>query len=141
MNDALLIKRKFRWFAKLFKDAKQVNEEEPVRVSRRPPLTIHATADKSWYGGGEMMLTFPRTGIPWDCDEIVLSVMGSDDKIFEEWELCGVKRIPLNLFTSHVAEIPNYEDNEDEETLRFTFEHMRYRGPDGKWDNGSTLSV
>ena len=142
------LRRKFRWVVKLFKDAKQVNKAEFVRVSRRPPLNINATVEKSWNSGGVMEITFFRTNVE-PFDEVWIGLHQGDGSLVEEWELCDVKRLPLCLFTSHIPGDEEYEDNEGEETAKIDFRHMRYRrhvklgfGIDdkvGKWENWSVI--
>lgn len=132
-----LLKRKFFWYARLYKDARQVAEIEPVRISHRPRLVLHATADKSWCTGGGIELTFFRDAIE-PCDEIWLGCIRGEE-VFEEWELLNVKEIPRQLYTSHIPGDVVYEDNEGEKTVKYRYETLRWRPPGKKWTNFSNL--
>lgn len=141
-------RHKFRWVVVLYKDGDKITQNEFVRVSRRPPLTISATANESWNHGGKMALTFFRKGVE-ECDGIWLGVVDGDGAVFEEWELREVKKLPPRLFTSHIPQDDiEYEDDENE-TFEFSFNNMSYRCNKtvfnndnvGKWTNYSTLHM
>ena len=90
-----LIKSRFRWIIRLYKDGKQVRQEEIVRLNRRPPLTITAYAEDTAYKTNKKV-------------ELVLS-RG------EQWT--GPVAKDHEFFVDFTIETSDYDD----EPTRFTF--------------------
>ncbi len=83
-------KKKFLWSIKLYKDGKQVHEEEILkRISQRPLFNVHVTAEKSWTEGSDLRMTFNRIDIE-ECDEIWVGLRDVCGNLLEEWELLNV---------------------------------------------------
>lgn len=134
----VIFKRKYRFLIKLFKDAKQVAEEWLLR-GQRPPLTISATAEKSWNEGGEVNFTFNRIGVE-PCDEIWLGLLDGCGNIVEEFELCDVSVIPPGKrLMENWGYFENPIEQEDTTQIIYEFKHMRYRAAGEKWTNWSVI--
>lgn len=124
---------------KLFKDAKQVNQDEWLLRGQRPPLTFSVTAEQSRNDGGEVTFTFNRVGVE-ACDEIWVGLLDECGSIVEEWELCDVEIMSMKRqleINGSFCENPYVED--DTTQIIYEFKHMRYRAAGEQWTNWSVI--
>ncbi len=84
----MMSKVKIRYVARLYCGTTMVSEDV-VKLSNRPHLNMHATAESEWCGDGEIEILFPHRHVP-QCDKIWIGAFQGDD-LLEEWELLEVK--------------------------------------------------
>jgi hypothetical protein len=84
----MMSKEKTYFIARLY-CGKDVIFEDKVKLSNRPHLNMHATAESEWNGEGEIEILFSTKHVP-SCDKIWIGLF-QGPALLEQWELLEVK--------------------------------------------------